>query len=103
VNNIQELQDVIRKLHGCFAKHVETVPVKETFRGETVWEGKVEVFDIDHPRTDRIYAWSHDTDDPENPRRHVTVLHIPPATTPLRAVQASIVSDVREAQANAEN
>jgi hypothetical protein len=104
MNDIQELQDVIRKLHGSFATHVETVPVKETFKGETVWEGTVEVFELhDHPKTDRVYAWSHDTDDPTNPRRHVTVLHLPPATSPLRAVQASIVSDVREAQANAEN
>ena len=100
MNNIEELQEVIRKLHGSFATHVETVPVKEMFHGETVWEGKVEVFDLhDHPKTGRVYAWSHDTDDPENPRRHVTVLHLPPATTPLRAVQASIVSDVRAQQA----
>lgn len=104
MNNIAELQDVIRKLHGVEAEHVETVPVKETFQGQTVWEGHVEVFDlVDHPQTSRIYAWSHDTDDPASPRRHVTVLHLPPAITPLRAVQASIVSDVREAQANAEN
>jgi hypothetical protein len=104
VNNIEELQTVIRKLHGTFATHVETVPVKETFKGETVWEGTVEVFDLhDHPKASRIYAWSHDTDDPSNPRRHVTVLHLPPATSPLKAVQASIVSDFREQQANAEN
>lgn len=103
MNDINELTEVIRKLHGVEATHVETVPVKETFRGETVWEGHVEVFDVDHPQTSRIYAWSHDTDDPASPRRHVTVLHLPPAITPLRAVQASIVSDVRERQANAEN
>jgi hypothetical protein len=104
VNNIQELQDVIRKLHGVEAEHVETVPVKETFQGETVWEGKVEVFDLhDHSKTSRVYAWSHETDDADNPRRHVTVLHIPPATSPLRAVQASIVSDVRAQQANESN
>ena len=103
MNDINELTDVIRELHGVEPTHVETVPVKETFRGETVWEGHVEVFDVDHPQTSRIYAWSHDTDDPASPRRHVTVLHLPPAITPLRAVQASIVSDVREAQANAEN
>jgi hypothetical protein len=103
VNNIAELQDIIRKLHGVEATHVETVPVKETFQGQTVWEGHVEVFDVAHPQTSRVYAWSHDTDDPDNPRRHVTVLHQPPAITPLRAVQASIVSDVREQQANAEN
>ena len=103
MNNIDELRDVIRKLHGVEAEHVETVPVTETFQGQTVWEGHVEVFDVDHPKTSRIYAWSHDTDDPNSPRRHVTVLHLPPAITPLRAVQASIVSDVREAQANAES
>ena len=100
---INELADVIRKLHGSFATHIETVPVKETFNGETVWEGEVEVFDLhDHPKTDRVYAWSHETDDADNPRRTVTVLHIPPATSPHRAVQVSIASDVREAQANAE-
>jgi hypothetical protein len=104
MNNIEELQDVIRKLHGCFAAHVETVPIKETFQGETVWEGKVEVFDLqDHPKTSRVYAWSHETDDADSPRRHVTVLHIPPATSPLKAVQASIVSDFRERQANESN
>ena len=103
MNDIDELRDVIRKLHGVEAAHIETVPVKETFQGQTVWEGHVEVFDVDHPKTSRIYAWSHDTDDPASPRRHVTVLHLPPAITPLRAVQASIVSDVREQQANAEN
>ena len=103
MNNIDELRDIIRKLHGVEATHVETVPVKETFQGQTVWEGHVEVFDIDHPQTYRVYAWSHDTDDADNPRRHVTVLHIPPATSPLRAVQASIVSDVRAQQANESN
>jgi len=103
MNDIQELQDVIRKLHGVFATHVETVPVVETFQGQTIWEGEVEVFDLqDHPTASRIYAWSHDTDDPDVPRRSVTVLHLPPAITPRRAVQVSIANDVREAQANAE-
>ena len=100
---IKELQDVIRKLHGTESTHVETVPVIETFNGQTIWEGEVEVFDLhDHPSASRIYAWSHDTDDPSNPKRHVTVLHLPPAITPRKAVQASIVSDYRE-QENAES
>ena len=94
---------MIRKLHGAEPTHVETVPVVETFNGQTIWEGEVEVFDLlDHPTASRIYAWSHDTDDPSNPRRHVTVLHLPPAITPRKAVQASIVSDYRE-QENAES
>jgi hypothetical protein len=100
---IDELIEVIRELYGVEALHIDTVPVVETFEGQTIWDGEVEVFDIDHPKTSRIFAWSHDTDDPVNPRRTVTVLQIPPATTPHRAVQVSIANDVREAQANAEN
>jgi predicted sulfurtransferase len=104
VNNIQELQEVIRKVHGSFATHVETVPVKEMFQGQTVWEGQVEVFDLRaHPRASRVYAWSHETNDADNPRRHVTVFHTPSVTSPAEAVQALIVSDFREQQANESN
>jgi hypothetical protein len=104
VNNIQELQKVIRKLHGSFTTHVETVPVTETFQGQTVWEGEVEVFDLhDHPKASRVYAWSHDTSDPDNPKQHITVLHLPPATSPLKAVQVAIAGMFREQEANAES
>ncbi len=102
MNHIQELTDAIRELHGTEATHVETVPVVETFQGQTLWEGEVEVFDIDHPKTSRVYAWSHETGDSENPRQHITVLQIPPATTPLRAVQVAIAGMFREQEANAE-
>lgn len=99
MNNIAELQDIIRKLHGSFATHIETVLVVETFKGETVWQGEVEVFELhDHPKTDRVYAWSHETGDPERPQRTVTVLHVPPITSPLSAVRASIIQDYRNEQ-----
>src|SRR5438132_857730 len=104
MNRIDELKDVIRELHGTEATHVETVPVKETFQGQPVWEGDVEVFDlVDHPKASRVFAWSHETNDPENPRQHITVLQIPPATTPLRAVQVAIAGMFREQEANAES
>ena len=104
MNYIEELQAVIRKLHGAESTHVETVPIREEHQGQTVWEGEVEVFDLhDHPQTSRVYAWARDTDDPGTPRRHVTVLHIPPATSPRRAVQASIVSDFRAQNEREEN
>ncbi|HTJ30719.1 MAG TPA: hypothetical protein VL346_09475 [Acidobacteriaceae bacterium] len=96
-----DLREVIHKLHGVHATHVESVPVKEVWQGKTIWEGVVEVFDLHgHPKTHRAYAWGHDTDDPENPRRHVTVLHLPPATSPLMAVRTAIAAEVRNAQAN---
>ena len=39
---IEELKDVIRKLHGVESTHRESVPVKEVFNGKTVWDGIVE-------------------------------------------------------------
>ena len=76
-------REVIRKLHGVDSTHVESVPIKETFRGETVSDGVVEVFDlIGHPNSKRIYGWSHQTDKPEQPWRHVAVLHGDGITSP---------------------
>jgi hypothetical protein len=93
---LEELRDVIRRLHGTDAKHVESVPVKEMFQGKTVWDGIVEVFELrGHPTASKLYAWTHDTDDPEKPRRHVTVLHSHPITSPVLAVRAAIVQEFR--------
>ena len=102
LTNIEQLRSIIRRLHGVEAEHIESVPVKETFQGKTVWEGIVEVFDlIGHPNASRLYAWSHETDDPANPTRHVTVLRVPPIDSPLAAVRASIVKDFRDNEAEA--
>jgi hypothetical protein len=99
---IEELRDMIYKLHGAEATHRESVPVTEVWQGKTIWDGVVEVFDLKgHPKTQRAYAWSHDTDDPQHPKRHVTVLHIPPAVTPLMAVRTAIAAEVRSANTQA--
>jgi hypothetical protein len=101
---IQELKEVIRELHGTDATHIESVPVKETFQGKTVWEGIVEVFQLhDHPKAPIVYAWSHETDDPDRPRRHVTVLHIHPITSAREAVRAAIVQEFRSLESAEEN
>jgi hypothetical protein len=96
MTHIEELREVIRKLHGAEATHRESVPVKEVFNGQTVWEGIVEVFRLEgHPLTDTVYAWMHYTGDPEKPFRHVTVLHIHPALSPIEAVRTFIVQEFR--------
>jgi hypothetical protein len=92
MNYIEELQKVIQQLYNSDSTHVETVPVKELFQGETIWDGEVEVFDLaNHEKTDRVYAWAYDDDNGD--KRHVTVLHVPPATSPENAVRASIISE----------
>lgn len=103
MSKITELQEIIRRLHGVESSHVETVPVKELFQGQTVWEGEVEVFDLHgHPKAPRVYAWKHETDDPKKPR-HVTVLHSPPVTSPQLAVRAAIIQEYRERERTEES
>ena len=94
---IAELADAIRHLYNTEPVYVETVPVKEVFQGQTVWEGEVEVFDLpESPEANRIYAWAHETDNIDQPRRTVTVLHVAPVLSPELAVRASILQDYRE-------
>lgn len=97
---IEKLRDAIHRLHGVESEHVESVPVKETFQGKTVWEGVVEVFNlIGHSKTSRAYAWAHKANGDKH--RYVTLLHIPPVDSPLAAVRASIVKDFRDNEAEA--
>ncbi len=75
LENEPPLQQAIRDLHGCDSAWIESVQVTETFQGETVWDGVVEVFDLHgHPTASHAYAWSHAVDDSET-RRFVVVLH----------------------------
>jgi hypothetical protein len=94
VTHIDELRETIQRLHGTDSRHIHSVPVKEMWEGGTIWEGVVEVFELDnHPKASKVYAWAHDTGDPERPTRHVTVLHGGPITSALDAVRASIFKD----------
>src|SRR5215471_14088331 len=54
-----QLGEAVENMHGGSAMLTQTVPVRETFEGKTVWEGVVHVFDLaGHPTATRAYAWS---------------------------------------------
>ncbi|MFS8086466.1 MAG: hypothetical protein ACMG6H_12610, partial [Acidobacteriota bacterium] len=73
--------------------------VTEEFQGETVWQGTVEVFDVSgHPKAKRAYAWGHVTGENDQARRYVTVLELPPVTSPETAVKAGIMSEIKNAK-----
>ncbi len=96
---IEELQQVINKLHGVRSTHVKSVSVKEEFQGKVVWDGIVEVFELHgHPKATHAYAWTHETDDPNQPKRSVTVLKIPPAVSPETAVRVAIMQELSDAE-----
>lgn len=91
---IERLQLTINHLHKCGSRHLESMPVHEVFRGQTVWDGIVEVFAlVDHPKAKKCYAWSHKEGKDDQGERIVTVLELPPVESPLTAVRASIVAD----------
>ena len=92
-DEVARLAKALLDLHGAKGRHRESVAVRETFRGAVVWDGVVEVFDIDGPPAPHAYAWAHETD--TGGRRFVVVLHVPPVTSPLAAVQAAVVADLR--------
>lgn len=69
------------------------MPIHETFEGELVWAGHVQVFDLsDHPSCQLAYAWSHEVND-NGRRRFYAVLHTGPIKSALDAVRGSIAAD----------
>ena len=92
---LDKLKCTIERSERCKAVHVQTVPVIEVFRGQTAWEGDVEVFELTgHVKAEKCYAWGY-------PKRTgygleiVTVLEIPPVDSPQTAVKAAIVAEAK--------
>jgi len=88
MNDPKRLAVVIREIHGCPATHIRSEPVAERFKGETLWDGVVEVFDtVGHPDASRVYAWSYLDD--TGTARHLAVLGVPPVNSAVDAVRAA--------------
>jgi hypothetical protein len=92
----RQLKEAIESQHGGTATLAQSVPVLETFEGQTVWEGVVHVFRLaDHPKATRAYAWSSPIEG-STKRRFFAVLGIPPIMSPLDAVRAAIIAEHRK-------
>jgi hypothetical protein len=90
-----QLREAVEKMQGGTATLAQTVPVKETFEGQTVWEGVVHVFDLaGHSKATRAYAWSSPTEG-STKRRFFAVLHTDRINSPVEAVRAAIVAEHR--------
>ena len=97
MTEIERLEKALLDLHGCKGKHVRSVTVHETFEGKTVWQGAVEVFELDnHPQAKVAYAWSYKADDGN--MHHVAVLGVPPVNSPQDAVRAYVVTEAQKKQ-----
>jgi len=92
----RQLNEAVERMHGGTATLAQSVPVRETFEGKTVWEGVVHVFDLTgHPTATRAYAWSSPIEGSTN-RRFFAVLHTSRINSPLEAVRAAIVAEHKE-------
>ena len=94
--SIAELKRAVEAQHGCQATVFQSVPIKETFGRNTVWEGVVHIFSLTgHPAARRAYAWSSPLEGSDE-RGFFAVLHQPPAMSPVEAVRAAMMAENRE-------
>jgi hypothetical protein len=88
---IDRLKLTIEHLHNCSAVHVYSHYVKEEFRGQTAWQGHVEVFHLKgHPKAERCFGWSHG-----EPGRFITILELPPVDSPESAVKVGLADEIK--------
>jgi hypothetical protein len=93
---LARLGTAVQHLHNCAAVHSRTVPVREVFNGQTIWQGEVEVYDLTgHPKAKRAYAWSHRDGKNDSDERFVAVLEIPPVDSPQTAVKVAIAGEIK--------
>lgn len=91
---IARLEAAVTRSHGCGAIWHKTVPVHEVLRGQTVWKGDVEVFNLKgHPNAGRCYGWSQRNGKKVEGEHFVTVLEIPPVESASMAVRVTIATD----------
>ncbi len=96
----EQLKRAVESQHGGTATLAQSVPVKETFEGKTVWEGTVSVFDLTgNAKSTRAYAWSSPVEGSPK-RRFFAVLHLGGIISPQDAVRAAIVQEHRSGGKN---
>lgn len=84
------LQEAVERTTKCPVNYIRTVVVKETFRGQTVWEGGVNIDELREQPPQFAYGWTV-----ADPEEHITVLGDGKIASPIAAVRAWIVSQAK--------
>lgn len=91
---IENLRRLVERAYNCKAQHSSSTPVLETFKGETVWDGVVETFELQgYATASRCYAFPFVHNDKPEIK---TVLALSPVDSPLAAVRAAIAAKARQ-------
>jgi|SRR5665213_1696479 len=82
---IEALKQTIHESHDCTVTHLQSVWVEETDRGETLWTGQVEIFEVQgHAKAKIAYGWWQENSE----TGLVTILALTPTLDARKAVQA---------------
>ena len=88
---IKNLGDAIAAVHECRCSHFGSEHVREEHEGKLVWEGDVEIFQIeDHADARVAYGWAWQ--DSSNEIQYIGILNSPPINCANDAVKAAIAS-----------
>jgi len=94
MSRLEYIKRAVEQAAGCKAIHADTEAVVEVFRGQVMWEGMVEIFDLHgHPKAKRAYGWG--TGEGKG-AKYTAVLEIPPVTSSNTAVRAAIAAQERD-------
>lgn len=88
----EKIKRAVELTAGAPVAHVESSAVLETFRGQTVWQGTVEVYRLETPPPEFAYGWAVEGTKGQD---YVAVLGNPPINSPLSAVRAWIVAQAK--------
>jgi len=87
-STLETIQMAVEKIVGGPAWHSGSRSVIETFQGEVVWRGIVEVFVVSNPPPEKAYGWIAASKDGVD---YVAVLGTPTINSPVEAVRAWII------------
>jgi hypothetical protein len=84
----------IRQKLKCHITHWKTVPVHERLAEKTIWQGNIEVFELEgHAEAKKCYAWFYY--EQGKSVRYVVVLESRLVKSPEEAVKSAIFFDVQ--------
>ena len=90
---LERLRGEIELRYGCKAVHAASCPVNEEIKDRVRWNGNIEVFLlIGSLKANRCFAWSHENGTQTADGDPVTVLEIPPVTSPQAAIRMMVAS-----------
>ena len=88
---IDNLSKAITAMHECRCSHFGTEQIKEEHEGVGIWEGPVEIFQLEgHPTANVAYGWGWTDNSDEI--QYIGILHVPPIESAADAVKAAIAS-----------